>query len=124
MKVPLKTLLVADAFGLALFTVTGAQIAEQQQLPGIIIAIVAAITGAAGGVVRDVLCAEVPVILRKDIYATASLAGAAVYLLAKKAALDANAGMIMAMATVMLIRLAVIFAGLHLPRFVLGPDEQ
>ena len=88
---PGKTLLVADALGLAVFTVIGAQIAERENLPGIIVAMVAAITGAAGGVVRDVLCTEVPVILREDIYATAALAGAVVYLLAKKTALDATA---------------------------------
>jgi uncharacterized membrane protein YeiH len=123
-EVPGKALLVADAFGLAVFTVIGAQVAEQEHLPGIIVAMVAAITGAAGGVVRDVLCTEVPVILRKDIYATASLAGAVVYLLAKKAALDATAGMLAAMATVVILRLAAIFWGLHLPRFVLGTDEE
>ncbi len=122
--VPGKALLVADALGLAVFTVIGAQIAEQEHLPGIIVAMVATITGAAGGVVRDVLCTEVPVILRKDIYATASLAGAVVYLLARKAALDAAAGMLAAMATVVILRLAAIFWGLHLPRFVLGTDEE
>jgi len=121
---PGKTLLVADALGLAVFTVIGAQIAERDNLPGIIVAMVAAITGAAGGVVRDVLCTEVPVILREDIYATAALAGAAVYLLAKKAALDATTGMLMAMATVVVLRLAAILWGLHLPRFVLGADEE
>ena len=122
--VPGKALLVADALGLAVFTVIGAQVAEQEHLPGIIVAMVATITGAAGGVVRDVLCTEVPVILRKDIYATASLAGAVVYLLARKAALDATAGMLAAMATVVILRLAAIFWGLHLPRFVLGTDEE
>ncbi len=122
--VPGKALLVADALGLAVFTVIGAQVAEQEHLPAIIVEMVAAITGAAGGVVRDVLCTEVPVILRKDIYATASLAGAMVYLLARKAALDATAGMLAAMATVVILRLAAIFWGLHLPRFVLGRDEE
>ena len=123
-KVPDKALLVADAFGLGVFTVIGAQIAEQQHLPGIIVAVVAAITGAAGGVVRDVLCNEVPVILRKDIYATASLAGAVVYLLAEKAALDASVRMLVAMAIVVILRLVAIFWGLHLPRFVLEVEKE
>lgn len=118
-EVPGKALLVADALWLAVFTVIGAQVAEQEHLPGIIVAMVAAITGAAGGVARDVLCNEIPVILRKDIYATASLAGAVVYLLAKKAALGTNAGMLMAMATVVVLRLAANFFGWHVPRFVL-----
>ena len=44
------------------------------------------IMGAAGGVIRDVLCAEVPLILRREIYATASIAGGAVYVLMKRPA--------------------------------------
>ncbi|MDP3221525.1 MAG: trimeric intracellular cation channel family protein, partial [Rubrivivax sp.] len=64
---PLKALLIADAFGLALFTVSGAQIAVQQALPGLIVVLMATITGTAGGVLRDMLCAEVPLILRRDI---------------------------------------------------------
>jgi len=78
---PRGSLLVADAFGLSLFTIVGANIADQAGAPGLIVVIMGAITGAAGGLLRDVLCAEIPLILRRDIYATAAIAGATVYVL-------------------------------------------
>ena len=78
---PRGSLLVADAFGLALFTVTGAQTAETAEVSGLIVILMGTITGVAGGILRDVLCAEIPLILRREIYATASIAGASVYVL-------------------------------------------
>ncbi|MDP2240653.1 MAG: trimeric intracellular cation channel family protein [Burkholderiales bacterium] len=114
---PMKALLIADAFGLALFTVSGAQIAEQQGLPGIIVVLMATITGTAGGMLRDMLCAEVPLILRHEIYATTSLAGAAVYVAGKYAELDVTAVALAAMVTVFALRMAAIFLGWHQPQF-------
>ena len=63
---PARALLLADAFGLAVFTIIGAQIAEEAGLPAILIVFMGTLTGVAGGVVRDVLCGEVPLILRRD----------------------------------------------------------
>jgi uncharacterized membrane protein YeiH len=112
--VPHKALLIADAFGLALFTVSGAKIAEQLDMPGIIVVFMAALTGTAGGMLRDVLCAEVPLILRREIYATASIAGAALYVAGQTAALDATLVAFGAMATVFGLRMAAIFLGWHM----------
>src|SRR5262249_21200175 len=72
---PGNALLFADALGLALFAVSGAQIAEAQGLAPLIVVLMGTITGVAGGVLRDVLCAEIPLILRRDVYATAAVAG-------------------------------------------------
>lgn len=113
--VPLKALLVADAFGLALFTVSGAKIAEQLGMPGIIVVFMAALTGTAGGMLRDVLCAEVPLILRREIYATASIAGAIVYVAGQAAGLDSAVVALFAMALVFALRMAAIFLGWHMP---------
>lgn len=113
--VPLKALLVADAFGLALFTVSGAKIAEQLGMPGIIVVFMAALTGTAGGMLRDVLCAEVPLILRREIYATASIAGAIVYVAGQATELDSAVVALAAMALVFALRMAAIFLGWHMP---------
>jgi uncharacterized membrane protein YeiH len=113
--VPLKALLVADAFGLALFTVSGAKIAEQLGMPGIIVVFMAALTGTAGGMLRDVLCAEVPLILRREIYATASIAGAIVYVAGQAAGLDSAVVALAAMVLVFALRMAAIFLGWHMP---------
>jgi uncharacterized membrane protein YeiH len=79
---PRASLLIADALGLALFTISGAQVAEARNLSGVIVVIMGTITGTAGGLLRDILSAEVPLLLRQaDLYATAAIAGATAYLL-------------------------------------------
>jgi uncharacterized membrane protein YeiH len=119
---PGSSLLVADALGLALFTITGAQVAEAARLPAVIVVLMGTITGVAGGVVRDVLTAEVPLILRYgDIYATAAIAGAALYLLAQAAGVPRPSAAYAGMAAVAALRLLAILRGLRLPVFRL-PD--
>ena len=75
-----RVLLWADAAGLALFCVTGAEKALEvtNSLP--VSVIMGVMTATFGGIIRDVLCAEVPLILRKEIYATAGAAGALTYI--------------------------------------------
>ena len=119
---PLKALLIADAFGLALFTVSGAQIAEQAGLPWLSVILMGAITGAAGGAIRDVLCAEVPLILRRDIYATAALAGGGLYVVLQALGLGDVTAALAGMAMVVALRFLAIIWGLHLPAFRL-PDD-
>ncbi|RYZ47112.1 MAG: hypothetical protein EOP49_22145 [Sphingobacteriales bacterium] len=73
------TLFLFDAIGLGLFTVIGLQKGIQMNLnPGICIAL-GTITGCFGGVCRDILLAQIPVLFRKEIYATACIAGGVVY---------------------------------------------
>jgi uncharacterized membrane protein YeiH len=70
--------LVFDAAGLALFAVSGAQKALAFGLNPLMAALLGMLTGVGGGMVRDVLTAEIPAVLRADLYAIAALAGAAV----------------------------------------------
>ncbi len=75
-----RALLIADAFGLAFFTVSGVQITLLTGHPALIALVMGTITGVAGGVLRDILTGEIPLILRPGrLYATAAIAGAAVY---------------------------------------------
>ena len=124
---PYRSLLVADALGLALFSINGAQIAEQEQLASIIIILMGTITGTAGGVMRDIVLADVPVLLRRGrIYATAAITGIAVYLLlqniGQKIGLAAVIAAPVGMIVVAGLRLAAIIWGLMLPIFKLSPD--
>lgn len=118
---PFNAVLVADAFGLAFFTVLGAEIATRAEVPAIIVVLMGTMTGVAGGVLRDVLCGEIPLILRRHIYATASIAGATADLLLVRAGLGAVPAAIVAMLLVFGLRLGAIFRGFHLPTFRL-PD--
>lgn len=74
-----RALLWADAAGLAVFCVIGAETALEAGAPPAVAILMGVMTATFGGLVRDVLCAEVPLILRREIYATAAAAGAAVY---------------------------------------------
>jgi uncharacterized membrane protein YeiH len=74
-------LITFDAIGLGVFTLVGAWIADRAGLGAVGIVFIAILTGTGGGVLRAMLVAEVPFILRKEIYASASLAGALLYLL-------------------------------------------
>ena len=117
-------MLVADAFGLALFTISGAQVAEDRNLSGIIVVLMGTITGTAGGLLRDVLCAEVPLLLRQaDLYATAAIAGATAYLMLQAGGLEHTHAALVGMATIVALRLAAILWRLRLPVFRV-PDEE
>lgn len=114
---PQAGLLVADAIGLAVFTVGGAGIALGEGAPPSTALIMGVMTGVAGGVMRDVLCNQIPLIFQKEIYATACLAGAVVFLLLRETALAPEWTAGLAMATVLVVRLAAIRWHLSLPRF-------
>jgi uncharacterized membrane protein YeiH len=115
---PRTSLLIADALGLALFTISGAQIAESQNLPPIIVIFMGTITGAVGGVVRDVLCGEVPILLRPaELYATTAIAGASVYLILQELDVEVGTSAFIGMAVIAAFRIVAIYWKLRLPVF-------
>ena len=114
---PVATLLVADALGLALFALSGAQLAEAAQCPALIVVLMGTMTGVTGGVLRDVLTAQVPLILRREIYATAAIAGVAAYLALQALEVPRAAAFGAGMIVVVALRLLAIRWGVHLPVF-------
>lgn len=113
----LKALIWADAVGLSVFAILGAQAALTADAPIIIAIFMGAVTATFGGVVRDVLLNEPPLILKQDIYATAALIGASVYvgLLALRVG-ETAAAPIAALAT-FAIRAAAILFNIPSPKF-------
>jgi uncharacterized membrane protein YeiH len=77
----LRPIVVLDAAGLGLFTVTGTRLALEQGLGATGACALGVLTGIGGGVMRDVLLREIPLVLRREIYALASAAGAALVVL-------------------------------------------
>jgi uncharacterized membrane protein YeiH len=113
---PDDALAVADALGLALFTILGARIAQDRGVGGIVVILMGTITGVFGGVIRDILSAEVPLILKRGgLYASAAIAGSTAYLLLEYAGVPRTAAAIAGMAIIAGLRLAAIFFGLKLP---------
>ncbi|SHM48532.1 trimeric intracellular cation channel family protein [Phytopseudomonas punonensis] len=112
-----KGLLIADAFGLAVFTVIGTEVALQYAMPSSTAVIMGIMTGVAGGVMRDVICNEIPLIFKKEIYATACLAGALTFVLLRMLDTPHWLDTGVAMLVVLVIRLAAIRWRFSLPRF-------
>jgi uncharacterized membrane protein YeiH len=113
---PDRSLLVADALGLAFFAIGGTEIAEEAGQSGIVAVLMGTMTGVAGGVVRDVLCAEVPLLLRSgQLYASAAIVGTTLYLCLESAGAARQAAGLAGMAAIVALRLAAIFRGLRLP---------
>lgn len=117
-RLPAGLFVIPDAIGLALFTVAGCRIALELQVPWLAASLLGVITGVCGGLMRDVLVNEVPLIMRPGtLYATASWCGA----LALIGLLHLGAGEVPAAlaggALVLLVRLAAIRYRLSLPTF-------
>lgn len=74
-----RAILWADALGLALFTATGAARALDAGAPAISAVLLGVVTATFGGIIRDILAGDVPLALRRDVYVTASLAGAVAF---------------------------------------------
>lgn len=121
---PDRALATADALGLALFAISGAQIAERIGLPDVVCVIMGTITGVAGGMIRDVLTAEIPMVIRRGhIYATAAIVGIVAYLLLRGAFGFAEpAAAVAGMAVIAVLRISAIAGGWTLPVF--GLDER
>jgi len=80
-KLPAKALEFADALGLALFVVMGTEKALSAGVPPLTAVIMGTMTGCFGGMIRDVLANEIPLIFRKELYAACCIAGASAYVL-------------------------------------------
>lgn len=78
----LRILLYLDAIGLALFTLVGVEVALDHELSFLPAVILGCTTGVVGGMLRDLLCGQQPFILKHDLYATISLVGGTVYIIA------------------------------------------
>jgi uncharacterized membrane protein YeiH len=112
---PHAALLVADAFGLAVFAVLGVRAGLGAGASPLVAVIMGAITGVVGGAVRDVLCGEAPMILRREIYASAALAGATTYVVLSALMGQGAITLTVAIAVTLLLRLSAVRLDLNLP---------
>ena len=123
-RVPGVTLDVADALGLALFSIAGTQVAERAGLPAVSCVLLGAVTGAAGGAIRDVLSAQVPMVLQRgSLYATAAIVGTSLYVILARVGLERSVAALAGMAAIAALRLAAIWWGLKLPVFEVRTAE-
>ncbi len=121
LKQPKNFFLIPDAIGLALFTVIGTSITLKLDTPWLIASLMGVVTGVFGGVIRDILCNEIPLIFRTDIYATASLAGSILLIVLDHFSINHNLALLFSMTCIVAVRLAAIRWHIQLPR--LHPDS-
>lgn len=113
-----RLFLLLDALGLVVFTVIGCQIALAMKLPITIVLVSGMITGCAGGVLRDILCNDIPLLLRKELYASVSVVTGALYLAAEYYNLPSNAAMIGPMVIGLTFRMLALQFNWQMPKFV------
>lgn len=115
-----KSLFLFDTIGLGVFTITGVEMGIQNDLNPIISITLGAMTGTFGGVIRDILCNEIPVIFRKEIYATACIIGGLAFVMLHQMGVDTDLIYIATTLTVITIRLVVVKYHISLPSFYLS----
>jgi uncharacterized membrane protein YeiH len=108
--------LVLDAIGLVVFTIIGCNIALAQGLPVVVVIVAGMITGCVGGVLRDVLCNDIPLLFRRELYASVSIVTSALYVAGL--GLPHDPVMIAAMALGLAMRLLALRFDWHMPKFV------
>jgi uncharacterized membrane protein YeiH len=111
-----SALFLFDTIGLGLFTVVGITKSIDAGLPIWVCIVMGAITGSVGGVVRDVLLNEVPLLFRKDIYALACVAGGGIYFICTYFNLPTEVTKISAAISVIVFRLIAVIFHIHLPQ--------
>lgn len=123
-RIPKRFLLLADAFGLALFAVLGTAKSLHLGAPIIVSVVMGTITGVAGGMIRDVLCNVIPMILRQEIYALAAMLGGILYVLLYSLNIGENLATICAVIGALALRLAAIYWQVSLPAFQIVDKEK
>lgn len=111
-----NTWFVFDTLGLALFTIAGIQKSLAYDFPFWVAIIMGCMTGSAGGVIRDVLLNNVPIIFQKEIYAMASIIGGIVYWVLISVGVDVSITVVSSFLVVCVIRFLAVRYHLSLPR--------
>ncbi|RDE23037.1 trimeric intracellular cation channel family protein [Motiliproteus coralliicola] len=112
-----RSLLWMDAIGMALFSVTGAQIALSSGASSLIAACMGVMTASFGGIIRDVLCGSDLVLSSRELYVSASLAGASTYLMLEWLAVPESAALIGGFVAALVLRGGAILFSWTLPAY-------
>lgn len=111
-----RTIVLADALGLGLFSVAGTSLAVDAEMPMFVCVMMGVITGIFGGVLRDVICNEIPLVFRRGhLYATCSFVGCWVYLLLDKTGMTQALSVLAGIAVTFVLRALAVRLDWKLP---------
>jgi uncharacterized membrane protein YeiH len=114
--------LILDAVGLVIFTVLGCAVAIEMGQPPVIVIVAGMITGVAGGVMRDVLCNDVPLLFSGELYATVSIVTGIAYYLGLQLGLQHELMAVLALLVGLPLRMLAIIYKIKMPMFVYDKD--
>nr|MCV4206339.1 trimeric intracellular cation channel family protein [Roseomonas sp. SXEYE001] len=109
--------LVLDAMGLIAFSLIGCNAALEMDYPIVVAIMSGMITGISGGILRDVLCNQVPVVFRRELYASVSLFACILFLSLRELGVEADINTAVTFASGLVLRLMAIWGGWKLPTF-------
>ncbi len=118
--------LVLDAIGLVVYTMAGCDVARQvdASLPLVIVVVAGMITGCAGGVLRDILCNDVPLLFRSELYASVSVVTGVFYITAFGLELNDHVWTVLTFVLGLTLRLLAIRYKWEMPKFVFSGDQR
>jgi uncharacterized membrane protein YeiH len=112
-----RTFLLLDAMGLVAFSLIGCDVALRLEYPTLVVIMAGMLTGISGGILRDVLCNQVPVIFRRELYASVSLFVCVLFLGLRAAGVETNMNMFMCFVLGFGFRMLALRQGWRLPTF-------
>jgi uncharacterized membrane protein YeiH len=110
--------LLLDGLGLVVFTIIGCNVALEMGQHPLIVIVAGMVTGIVGGILRDVLCNDVPLVFSSELYATISIVTGVIYFLGLAAGLNANLVILVALAVGFPLRIFAILKKWEMPKFV------
>ena len=116
--------LMLDGLGLVVFTVIGCDVAREMDQPAAVAIVAGMITGCAGGVMRDVLCNDVPLLFRKELYASVSIVTGGIYMAGLHYGFDPRSVTLVALAVGFAFRGLAILRNWHMPQFSYARDAE
>ncbi len=120
-----KTIQWPDAIGVGLFGASGTQLALNQEMPGIVAVLMGVVTATFGGVLRDIVCNEIPTALRDHRpYAVCAFAGGAVLVVAQSWGMSHGWSLLLGAAVASSLRVAALVTGYTLPRWSAGGENN
>jgi uncharacterized membrane protein YeiH len=111
-----RTLFIFDTIGIGIFTILGLQKSLSLGINPVISILMGMVSAVVGGVIRDILCNEIPLIFRKEIYATACLTGAIVFFILQLTPIHETLNVIITVLTIVTIRILAVKFNWRMPK--------
>lgn len=115
--IPPRFFLIPDAAGLATFGIAGTLVSLMFGAPWLVASFMGVMTGTMGGIFRDVLCNEMPVVFKSPLYATVSWAGSLLFIWMIHLQIDVTLAAVIAGVGIFVARMLAIYFNINLPRF-------